>query len=49
MKGDRLTVQLNGRTVIDYAQLPGVPERGRIGLQHHRSPVEFANVYVREL
>lgn len=35
MKGDRLTVVLNGRTVIDRAQLPGVPEKGRLGLQHH--------------
>jgi len=35
MKGDRLTVELNGKTVIDGAQLPGVPESGPIGLQHH--------------
>lgn len=49
MKGDRLTVYLNGRLVIDYAQLPNVPERGRIGLQHHRSPVEFANLFIKEL
>ena len=35
MKGDRLTVVLNGRTVIDNVQLPGVPAKGRIGLQHH--------------
>jgi hypothetical protein len=49
MKGDRVTVNLNGRTVIDDGLLPGVPPRGRIGLQHHRSPVEFANLYVREL
>jgi hypothetical protein len=35
MKGDRLTVELNGKTVIDNAQLPSVPEKGPIGLQHH--------------
>ncbi len=35
MKGDRLTVVLNGKTVIDNAQLPGVPKEGPIGLQHH--------------
>jgi hypothetical protein len=35
MKGDRLTVVLNGKTVIDDARLPGVPERGPIALQHH--------------
>jgi hypothetical protein len=37
MKGDRLTVKLNDKLVIDDAQLPGVPERGPIGLQHHGS------------
>lgn len=35
MKGDRLTVVLNGKTVIENAQLPGVPEAGPIALQHH--------------
>ncbi len=35
MKGDRLTVVLNGQTVIDKAQLPGVPALGKLGLQHH--------------
>lgn len=35
MRGDRLTVALNGRTVIDNAQLPGIPESGPIALQHH--------------
>jgi hypothetical protein len=35
MKGDRLTVVLNGKTVIKEAQLPGVPETGKLALQHH--------------
>jgi hypothetical protein len=35
MKGDRLTVVLNGKTVLDKAQLPGVPARGPLALQHH--------------
>lgn len=49
MKGDRLTVELNGRKVIDDAQLPGVPTRGPIGLQHHGHPIQFANLYVKTL
>jgi hypothetical protein len=49
MRGDRLTVVLNGKTVLENAQLPGVPERGRIALQHHGDPIQFANIYVREL
>lgn len=35
MKGDRLTVNLNGEEVISIAQLPGVPPEGPIALQHH--------------
>lgn len=61
MKGDRLTVNLNGETVIEDAQLPGIPEAGPIGLQHHggknadgtfnsaSSLVQFRNIYVKEL
>jgi hypothetical protein len=49
MKGDRLTVVLNGKTVIESAQLPGIPARGPIGLQHHGDPIQFANLYVRAL
>ncbi|MCY2953911.1 MAG: DUF1080 domain-containing protein [Planctomycetota bacterium] len=47
MKGDRLTVVLNGKTVIEHAQLPGVPPRGRIALQHHGDPIQFANIYIK--
>jgi hypothetical protein len=49
MKGDRLTVDLNGKRVLDNAQLPGVPKRGRLALQHHGDPIQFANVYIKEL
>ena len=60
MKGDRLTVVLNGVTVIENVQLPGVPAKGPIGLQHHGakkdgvwvSPpalVQFRNVSIKEL
>jgi hypothetical protein len=49
MKGDRVTVVLNGQTVIENAQLAGVPPRGRIALQHHGDPIHFANLYVKEL
>lgn len=60
MKGDRLTVELNGKTVISNAQLPGVPEKGRIALQHHggfrdgkyspaSSLMQFRKVSIKEL
>ncbi|MFO0959440.1 MAG: DUF1080 domain-containing protein [Isosphaeraceae bacterium] len=35
LKKDRLTVVLNGVTVIENAELPGIPARGPIFLQHH--------------
>jgi predicted O-methyltransferase YrrM len=49
MKGDRLTVQLNGEVVIKNAQLPGVPPEGALALQRHGSSVEFKNIYLQEL
>jgi hypothetical protein len=60
MKGDRLTVVLNDVTVLDAAQLPEVPVKGPIGLQHHgakkdgiwTSPpslVQFRNLSIQEL
>jgi hypothetical protein len=60
MKGDRLTVVLNGREVIKDAALPGVPKTGPIGLQHHggfkdgkylpaSSLMQFRNIKIKEL
>ena len=49
MKGERLTVELNGKTVIQDAHLPGVPPEGPIALQHHGDPIEFAGIYIKEL
>jgi hypothetical protein len=60
LKGDRLTVVLNGKTVIENAELPGIPDRGPIGLQHHGgyrdgkylgppSLVQFRNIRIKPL
>lgn len=49
MQGELLTVELNGKTVLEKARLPGVPARGRIALQHHGDPIQFANLYIKEL
>jgi hypothetical protein len=60
MKGDRLTVVLNGAKVLDNALLPGVPARGALALQHHGqkkdgvwagppSLVQFRNISIKEL
>lgn len=49
LRGDQVTVVLNGERVIDGARLPAIPARGPIVLQHHDGPVEFANIFIREL
>ena len=52
--------KLNGKTVIQNAQLPGVPEKGPLALQHHggfkdgkyspaSSLVQFRHISIREL
>jgi hypothetical protein len=60
VKGNKLTVDLNGQRVLDNAELPGVPARGRLALQHHggkkdgqwASPpalVQFRRISIKEL
>ena len=49
MKGDRLTVELNGEEVITNAQLPKVPAKGAIALQDHGQGFELKNIYIKEL
>jgi hypothetical protein len=48
LKGERVTVVLNGEKVIDAAPLPKVPPEGPLGLQNHGDPIEFRNLYLRE-
>jgi 3-keto-disaccharide hydrolase len=49
VRGDRVTVVLNGETVIPEARLPGLPATGPIGLQHHGDPSEFRNLFIKPL
>ncbi len=55
-----MTEVLNSKLVIDNAELPGLPEKGPIGLQHHGgfkdgkylgppSLFQFQNFYIKEL
>ena len=34
---------------ISGAKLPGLPKKGPIALQHHGDPIQFANIYIKEL
>jgi hypothetical protein len=60
LRGDRVSVMLNGKKVLENAQLPDIPARGPIGLQHHgrfkdgkydgaSSLVQFRNISIKEL
>ena len=60
VKGDRVTVVLNGQTVLDNAQLPALPPRGPVALQHHggfkdgkylpsSALVQFRNIAIQEM
>jgi hypothetical protein len=56
MKGDKVTVYLNGEKVVDAVPLENYWERGKplpakgpIELQHHGDELWFKNIYVKEL
>ncbi len=60
VSGNRLTVELNGKMVLDNAELPDLPETGPIALQHHGakrdgvwsgppSLVQFRNIFIKKL
>ncbi|WP_435015484.1 3-keto-disaccharide hydrolase [Tundrisphaera sp. TA3] len=60
LKGDRLSVVLNGVVVIENAELPGIPLKGPLALQHHGafrdgqyfgppSLVQFRNIRIKTL
>jgi hypothetical protein len=57
MRGDKVTVKLNGEVVVDDAPLAPykafgfdkLPEKGPIELQYHGDKLWFKNVYIKEL
>lgn len=56
MVGDKVTVKLNGKLVVDNTPLENywdrkspLPARGPIELQHHGDKLWFKNIYVKEL
>jgi hypothetical protein len=56
MKGDKCTIKLNGKLVVDNTSLENywergkdLPARGPIELQHHGDPLWFKNIYIKEL
>lgn len=56
MKGDKVTIKLNGKLVVDNTPLENYWERGKplpavgpIELQDHGNPLYFKNIYIKEL
>jgi hypothetical protein len=60
VRGNTVQVSLNGTNVIRGAEIPGLPARGRLALQHHGSMrdgkwtsspslLQFKNIFIREL
>jgi hypothetical protein len=56
MKGDKVTVYLNGELAVDNVPLENyweegkpLPSRGPIELQHHGDKLWFKNIYIKEL
>jgi hypothetical protein len=59
LKG-KVTVVLNGKTVIKEVEIPNFPAKGPIGLQHHGSKregqwtsapalMQYRNIFIKEL
>ena len=46
---DQVTVVLNGEEVIKEVLISNLPDRGSIGLLVKDFPIEFANIYIKEL
>jgi hypothetical protein len=56
MKGDKVTIHLNDKLVVDNATLPNfwdkgqpLPSTGPLELQYHGDKLWFKNIYVKEL
>ncbi|HEX9793309.1 MAG TPA: sulfatase-like hydrolase/transferase [Planctomycetota bacterium] len=49
LRGERVTVDLNGERIFDGPVPDGTPASGSIGLLARDGAVQFANVYLREL
>ncbi|HYV34386.1 MAG TPA: DUF1080 domain-containing protein, partial [Gemmataceae bacterium] len=49
MKDNHVTVYLNNKEILSSEAAPGLPKQGRIGLEHLGDPIDFGNLFIREL
>ena len=47
VKGQQVSVTMNGHSVIENVTLNEMPAEGPIGLQHHGQAIDFANIWVK--
>ncbi len=48
VKGDRMSVVLNGKNTLDNQQVSGIAPTGPITLQPQGNAIEFANLYIKD-
>lgn len=49
LKGDRVTATVNSKRVLENMELPAVPKEGRLGLVQTDQPIQYRNLFVRDL
>ena len=49
LQGSRVTIHLNGKTIIREAALPDLPGRGPIGFQHEHGPLQIRHISIKAL
>ena len=47
-RAGRLTLEIDGETVFRDVTVPAAKGRGRIGLRHSGTPIEFASIFVKD-
>ncbi len=47
LQGSRVTIHLNGKTVIHEAVLPDLPVRGPVGFQHEHGPLQIRGISIK--
>ena len=48
VKGQQVSVTMNGHSLIENVTLNEMPAEGPIGLQHHGQAIDFANIWVKQ-
>ena len=47
--GQKINIRLNGKTIMKDLQVDKIQDKGPIGIKYEGSPIQFANLYIKEL